>query len=261
MGSHKLLIAGKAVRLHGCLISAEFRTQRVLCSDPWKFVALWLKRDHKNDALFYWEQAHHFYTASQSLPELSSPLTSFYCFLNATKALLSAKNVSFKELHGVGGRSIGQVKSLDNEYVDFQGSGILPALCKYLEEPENAGKEFTLKDIFWQIPLIHRAFRLTYKGATELFIPLANQCFMRKDGSQEAWFQAEIDRPYINSHIKKVIEPGFDLYKVDGKYEVRKKKRFKWSGHDIENSIEQFTKYHKQIRKRIIPKEGSDWSR
>lgn len=253
MGSHRLHIAGKTVRLHGSLISAEFRTQRVLCSDPWQFVALWLKRDHKNDALFYWEQAHHFYTASQSLPELSSPLTSYYCFLNATKSLLSAKNVSFNESHGVGGRAIGKVKSLDNEFVDFQGGGILPALCKYLEEPDNAGKEVTLKDIFWQIPFIHRAFGLTYKGSTELFLPLEDQCFMRKDRSQEAWFQAEIDRRYINSHTKNAIQPGFELFEVNGKYEVRRKRRFKWSGRDIENSIEQFARYHKQIRRRIIP--------
>lgn len=202
MAEHKLHIAGKPVQLHGSLISAQFRTQRVLCSDPWEFVSLWLKRDHKKDALFYWEQANHFYNASKALPELSSPLTSYYCFLNATKSLLSAKNISFSESHGVGGRSSVGSRSLDNEIVDFQGGGILPALCKYLEEPDNAGKNFTLKDIFWQLPFIHRAFNLTYKGTTELFIPLKHQCFMRKDGSKEAWFQAEIDRRYINAHTK-----------------------------------------------------------
>ncbi|RII27751.1 MAG: hypothetical protein CXR31_05860 [Geobacter sp.] len=253
MATHKLHIAGKTVRLHGSLIDADFRKQRVLCSDPWAFVSLWLKRDHKNDALFYWEQAHYFFTASQSLPELSSPLTSYYCFLNATKALLSAKGVPFRENHGVGGRSIGNVKSLDNEIVDFQGGGILPSLCKYLEEPDNAGKEFTLKEIFWNIPFIHRAYCLTYKGATELFIPLINQCFMRKDGSKEAWFQAEIDKRYVNAHTKNCIKPGFELYDNNGTYEIRRKRRFTWSGRDIENSIKQFKRYHKQIRRRVVP--------
>ncbi|PXW89123.1 hypothetical protein C8R34_105104 [Nitrosomonas sp. Nm84] len=47
MSSHKLHIAGKAVGLHGSLIDTDFRKQRVLCSDPWEFVALWLKRDHQ----------------------------------------------------------------------------------------------------------------------------------------------------------------------------------------------------------------------
>jgi len=253
MSSHKLHIAGKPVGLHGSLIAADFRSQRVLCSDPWEFVALWLKRDHKKEALFYWEQAHHFFTASQSLPELSSPLTSYYCFLNATKALLSAKEIKFEESHGVGGRAIGQVKSLANEIVDFQGGGILPSLCKHLEEPDNAGKECSLKDIFWQLPFIHRAYCLSYKGATELFIPLINQCFMRRDGSKEAWFQAELDKRYINAHTKNVIQPGFELFGNKSGYEIRRKRRFKWSGRDIENSIKQFTRYHKQIRRRIIP--------
>ena len=137
--------------------------------------------------------------------------------------------------------------------VDFLGGGILPSLCKYLEEPDNAGKNFTLKDIFWQIPFIHRAYCLTYKGATELFIPLNNQCFMRRDGSKEAWFQAEIDKKYINAHTKKSIQPGFELYNHDGVYEIRRKRRFNWSGREINNSIKQFSRYHKQIRRKIIP--------
>jgi hypothetical protein len=253
MSAHKLHIARKEVGLHASLIDTRFRQPRVLCSDPWEFVALWLKRDHQKDALFYWDQARHFYLASKSLPDLSSPLTSYYCFLNAVKALLSASRQEFKELHGVVGRSTGYVKSLDNEIVDFKGTGILPALCKYLEEPDNAGKDFTLKDILWQMPFIHRAYCLTFKSATQLFIPLTNQCFMRKDRSNEAWFQAEINKRYINAHTRKAIQPGFQLFENEGVYELRRKRRFTWSGHDIENSITEFLKYHKTIRRRIMP--------
>lgn len=253
MPAHKLHIAGRSIKLHGCLIAPDFRTQRVLCSDPWDFVSLWLKRDHKEDALFYWEQAKHFYEASRQLPDLSSPLTSYYCFLNASKALLASKNVDFVESHGIGGRSREGRTALSNEIVDFQGSGILPALCKYLAEPENAGSAFTLQDLFWQMPFIHRSYCLTYKGATELFIPLKANAFMRKDGSKEAWFQAEIDKRYVNAHTEKVIRPGFELFEQDGCYFIRRKRRFRWSGRDIEGSIEQFKIYHKQIRRRIIP--------
>jgi hypothetical protein len=253
MAAHKLHIAGKGVRLHGNVIAPDFRTQRVLCSDPWDFVALWLKREHQKDALFYWEQAHQFYNASISLPTISAPLTSYYCFLNATKALLTAKGQAFTENHGVGGRSNPGHKSLANEIVDFLGGGILPALCKYLVEPDNAGKNFTLREIFYQMPFIHRAYCLSYRGTTELFIPLTGNCFMRKDGSKEAWFQAEIDRRYINAHTERVIQPGFEIFEDAGKHFIRRKRRFKWSGRDIENSISQFIIYHKQIRRRIIP--------
>ncbi len=253
MPAHKLHIAGKTVRLHGCLIDPDFRTQRVLCSDPWDFVSLWLKRNHKADALFYWEQAHHFYEASIALPALPAPLTSYYCFLNATKALLSAKNQNFVENHGVGGRTEIGHKSLANEIVDFKGGGILPALCSYLSEPVNAGKNFTLKDLFWQMPFIHRAFCLTFTGTTELFIPLTCNNFMRKYGSKEAWFQAEIDRRYINAHTDKAIQPGFEFFEEKDQFFIRRKRRFRWSGRDVENSITEFKIYHKQIRRRIIP--------
>lgn len=253
MGAQKLHIAGKAAKLHGCLQNPDFRTPRVLCSDPWDFVALWLKRNHQRDASFYWEQARHFYEASIQLPELSAPLTSYYCFLNATKALLSAKQQRFVENHGVGGRSEQGNTSLANELIDFQGSGILPALCSLLAEPDNAGKTFSLKDIFWQMPFIHRAYCLSFQGATELFIPLEGNCFMRKEKSKEAWFQAEVNRRYINAHTERLIKPGFELYQANDKYYIRRKRRFRWSGRDIENSINSFTVYHKQIRRRIIP--------
>jgi hypothetical protein len=253
MPAHRLLIAGRPVRMHGCLIGPNFRTPRVLCSDPWDFVALWLKRKHKKDALFYWEQSHQFFDASKALPALSAPLTSYYCFLNASKALLSAKSQPFTENHGVGGSSEPGHKSLGNEVIDFQGGGILPALCQYLVEPDNAGKRFTLQDLFWQMPFIHRGYCLTYQGATELFIPLLGNSYMRRDGSKEAWFQAEIDRRYVNAHTKRIVQPGFELFELDGKYFVRRKRRFRWSGHDIENSISAFKQYHKTIRRRVIP--------
>ena len=236
----------------------DFRTQRVLCSDPWDFVSLWLKRNHQKDSLFYWEQSKHFFQASASLSELSAPLTSYYCFLNATKALLVAKNVAFKESHGVGGRSKFGHKSLANEIVDFRGSGILPALCKHLSEPDNGGKNFTLKDIFWQMPFIHRSFCLTYRGVTELFIPLFSNRFMRKDGSNEAWFEAEIDRRYINAHTAKVILPGFELFEEKDHHFIRQNLRFSWSDRNIDNSIIELKTYHKKIRNRVIPIYASD---
>lgn len=73
MAAHKLHIAGKGVRLHGSVTAPDFRTQRVLCSDPWDFVSLWLKREHQKDALFYWEQSRQFYNASISLPARIKP--------------------------------------------------------------------------------------------------------------------------------------------------------------------------------------------
>jgi hypothetical protein len=253
MAARKLDIAGRPVQLHSCLIGPDFRMQRVICSDPWEFVALWLRRKHNKEALFYWEQAHHFYDASVSLPELSAPLTSYYCFLNVAKALLSAKAHSFSESHGVGGRAESGHTSLANEIVDFKGAGVLAALCDYLGEPNNAGRSFTLKNLLWHMPFIHRAYCLSYRGATELFIPLLGNGFMRKDGSGEAWFEAEIDARYINGHTRRMVAPGFEVNEFDGRFCIRRKRRFRWSGRNVENSIREFTKYHRTIRRRILP--------
>jgi hypothetical protein len=76
---------------------------------------------------------------------------------------------------------------------------------------------------------------------------------MRRDGSKEAWFQAEIDRRYCNAHTKRIIEPGFEFLESEARFIIRRKRRFRWSGRDIENSIAQFKTYHKQIRRRVIP--------
>jgi len=253
MANHILNISGKPARLHGSLISPDFQKPRVLCADPWDFVALWLKREHEKEALFYWEQAKSFYNASKLLPNLSSPLTSYYCFLNATKALLTAKKQEFSDKHGLSGESLSGRTSLDNEVLDFKGGGILPALCTLLGDPSRSDKKFTMKNILWRMPFIHRSFCLTYTSATELFIPLSNSGFMRKDGSKKAWFQAEIPKRYVNAHTKKLLEPGFELFNKDGIYELRRKKRFNWSGRNIEDSLIIFKKYHKTIRRRIVP--------
>jgi hypothetical protein len=248
-----LNISGKPARLHGALNEPDFKKPRVLCADPWDFVALWLKRQHQKDALFYWDQAKFFHDAAKLLPDLSSPLPSYYCFLNASKALLTSKKQVFNDSHGISGKTRKGKTSLDNELVNFKGAGILPALCTLLGDPITNLQEYTLKDILWRMPFIHRSFCLTYTSATELFIPLLKAGFMRKEGSKEAWFQAEINKRYVSSHIDKVIQPGFEIFKNAEVVELRRKRRFHWSGRDIENSLIEFTRYHKTIRRRIIP--------
>jgi hypothetical protein len=73
--------------------------------------------------MIYWEQSKQFFDALTALPDLAAPLTTYYCLLNATKALLSAKGQVFAESHGVGGRAEPGRKSLANEIVGFQGAG------------------------------------------------------------------------------------------------------------------------------------------
>lgn len=104
-------------------------------SDPWDYIEMWLKRNsQKNEAVFYWQQAKHFYDASKNLPLTSSPLTLYYCFLNAVKTLLMVKKVPFSNKHGISGKSVNRRAHLANEQIILLTSGILPALGNYLGE-------------------------------------------------------------------------------------------------------------------------------
>jgi hypothetical protein len=99
----QLPLNGRRVKPHKCVISPLLGTRTVLTNSPWGFVALWLKRERKNDALFFWNQAQEFHTASEGMSLESAPLLHYYCFMNATKALLVAKGLPFDPHHGVKG--------------------------------------------------------------------------------------------------------------------------------------------------------------
>jgi hypothetical protein len=67
------------------IVTPTLGARTVLTTSPWTFVALWLKRNRKTKALFYWEQAQEFHKASVGLPARSAPLLLYYCFMNARK--------------------------------------------------------------------------------------------------------------------------------------------------------------------------------
>ena len=182
---------GKVLTLHKSKISPKIGGKTILANSVWEYVALWLKRYHHNDALFNWQQAQHFYKAAKLLPKTSSPLPAYYCFLNAAKALLLVKKIKFSDRHGVTGSKKDGNIYLTNQIVVFKGGGILAELCRYFDESAQ-GEIYSLKDLLYNLPYIHRAYMLTYSSQKELFIPLYNPMFVRKYQSKEAWFCAEL---------------------------------------------------------------------
>ena len=64
---------------------------------------------------FIGEQAKVFNQAANGLPNQSAPLLHYYSFMNAVKALLSSRNINFKQHHG-----------------DLLGVKIQPKLITYL---------------------------------------------------------------------------------------------------------------------------------
>lgn len=149
---------GKNLKLHKAYKTPSWGKDTVLVTDTWDYVSLWLKREKRRDAQFYWEQAKSFFEATQSLPKASAPLTAYYCFLNAAKCLLTVKQIPFDKRHGVSGWSKPGRVSLSREIVKLHNKGILSELCRYYGESVNKNS-YNIKDIFYNLPFIHRAYQ------------------------------------------------------------------------------------------------------
>jgi len=249
LGFKDISYKNKNLTIHKAVSEPHFNEKTVLVTSTWDYVDLWLKRARKHDARFFWNQAHSFYDATLLLPKVSAPLTAYYCFLNAAKALLLTKGGTFSDQHGVSGFTIGGQTSLSNEKVKFQSSGILPALCQHLGETAN-GEIYTLKDLLYNLPNIHRAFDLTYSADTELFIPISNPKIVRSMTTHESWFCAELTDKFANQHTINKLPASFERERsVEDKWLIRARRRFDWYSNQKPASLNRYKNYHKNLRK------------
>lgn len=111
---------GKDLVFRKSIINPQFSKKTVLTDSHWHYIELLLKSSKTEDnekALNYWLQAKNFYIATQSLDLISKPLTTYYCFLNATKALLTYKGIVFDPKHGISGSTTPGQTKLKNEMV------------------------------------------------------------------------------------------------------------------------------------------------
>ena len=260
MGFQPIIYNRKKLKLHKAIVNPDFQGQTILVNDPWDYVEMWMKRNGCNDkealkeALFYWQQARHFFYATEKLPKVSSPLTAYYCFLNATKSLLKIKGIEFSNKHGVSGKTKNNRISLSNEQVEFKNSGVLSSLCQYLHE-SCSSQIHSLKSLLYNLPYIHRAYCLTFKSKSEpeLFIPVFNPIFVqkhKKHKSSDSWLCMEIkDKHYANHYTPNKIPSSFQKdIGVSDKYIIRSKNRFKWDSTDLAS----LKKYHLKIRKHLF---------
>jgi hypothetical protein len=164
------------------------------------------------------------------LPPESSPLALYYSFLNAAKALLTVKGVTFTERHGVSGEfDPTSRRALSNEVVKIRGAGIVAALASYLEEPEEK-TEHTMKELLGNLPYIHRAFRHTYASQTELFIPIVKPVYRQHPTERYVWFSAEVQGRFADNRTLRMLPDKFEVDKGwTSTCVIRTKKRVKWS--------------------------------
>lgn len=242
------------VRIKNSFKKPNFKNKTVLTDSTWTYVKIFLRKNNEENALFYWEQAENFFRATKSLSIFSAPLTAYYSILNASKALLVQKNVGFDLKHGVTGKKNDGHFTLQNELVKLKPKGILSSLCLYFEQPINNPEEvYSLKDIFYNLPFIHRAFTLTYKNLPELFIPIINPRFVFDKQRKKGWFEFQLERKYSNrSNLKKLIGYSLDRkYDNSEIYVLRRNKTFFWDSprnSPTQVSLNSLERYYKKIR-------------
>lgn len=257
MSIKPLVINSKTIRLMKPVTSADYESKTVLTNSAWEYVELWLMRQNSakaKRALYYWNQAKNFFSASECLPIESRPLTAYYCCLNATKALLAINGpdtINFSNLsHGIG-RQPWNSKNIKDATVLLQANGVLAELSRYLGE-ESIKQTCSVYDLLYNIPCIHRTFSITY-GCAELFIPIRDIIFIVDSDRKEGWVQFQVDERYANGNSLKFLPKQYERVKYnDGtnRYLVRQKKRFSWDIHDSKaNRLKNLSVYHGKIRK------------
>lgn len=251
----QIVLDKKIVRPKKSIIEPIINSKNILVNNSWDYVDMWLKKNNKKDALFFWQQSKSFFIASKNLSNTASPLTAYYCFLNAVKTLLIVKNINFADRHGVSGKRNGNI-SFNNEIVLFKGSGILPALQQYFNEPVRA-EEYTMKQLLQNLVYIHRVYNLTYSGESELFIPLKNVRFLKatkmrpeRQGKRDFWFSAEFDTDIIDGNTKKSLPQGFKY--IDNL--IVSSKRYIWLTSDVRNinNKKELKKANTFFRKKLV---------
>ncbi len=157
--------------------------------------------------------------------------------------------MNFSDQHGVSGFTIGGQTSLSNEKVKFKNGGILPALCLHLGETSN-GEIYSLKDLLYNLPNIHRAFDLTYSSVPELFIPISKPKIVRSMTTHKSWFCVELTDKFATQHTINKLPTGFERERsVQDEWIIRARRRFDWRPNQRSASLNRYKNYHKKLRK------------
>jgi hypothetical protein len=251
MSTKPLKYKRRVVHLQKCITNPDFGARTILVEDQWDYVEMWLRRKGLDESLVFWRQAEEFYKASCNLPYTSSPLTNYYCALNATKALLIAKNIEHSEYHGLSGERKGRKTSLASEVIHTTKGGVFSALSTYLGETSGEGQEFILKDILYNLPYIHRAYTVTFGSQPELFIPVSYPIFVQVDNSSECYLKFEVKD---STYQHQAIIGAFKNYERDigikESFVVRRKKRFNWNHKDSDrDNLQRLNTYHAKVRR------------
>lgn len=254
MAKQYLNIGGRDLHLMKAYLTPNYEQRTILTNSVFDFVELWLtsRKEKKQDALFYWRQAKNFYLATENLDIEAKPLTAYYCCLNATKALLDIHNIPLTNIsHGVSSARGTTQGNISKDKVIYTGGGVLFELSRILGDP-TAKTEYLLKDLFYNVPCIHRTFTVTFTDCAELFIPVLDIVYeLMNDGSRKVYARFKVDDKYANGHVKRYVPSVFEeTMKDENGLFYRLKRRFKWDIHQpFQERKKELIDYHIKIRK------------
>lgn len=261
MSISPIKINGKLITLQKAIDKPLFGSRNVLTNSRWEFVELWLKKEKKTEALFYWTQAKEFNKAALGLSIQASPLLHYYSFMNAAKALLNSKSITFIHRHGVRGNTAKARRkiSLSNEEVEINNHGILPSLSTFYGETEPL-RRHTLQQVFFNLPYIHRTYCLSYPSQKDMFIPLTECQFVKNNLNNETYFSAILSHDFSNKFIINKLPASLTLDKTeDGKYYIRSVTSIHINRPNNLTDAEKivFSDFHRTLRKDLLYINGS----
>lgn len=246
------------IYVHPAAISPKFGAPRILCEDQWSFVELWLRGKKQKDSLSYWLQAKEFLNSAQQISVKAAPLPLYYCFLNATKALLTFRSELSLEKHGVSGGRIESARTtLGNEEITFPTSGIAASLSTFLGKSPT-GRKYSLQEVLGNLPFIHRAFQITFPSETERFIPLKSAQYCCTGDGSKRYFYAEPYGRFQDARTLQSLPKNFEHYKFEDTRYIRRKKKVSWGVNqrsrekDIDIANINLLNYHRETRKNLM---------
>lgn len=266
MTTKNIKVKSKEIGLHKTVCNPNWGAKTVITDDCFAYVELYINR-YKKDlelskkkqeyALSCWKQAQEFYNGITCLPVLAKPLLAYYSILNAAKTLLICKHqLPTKEYHGLSGMYEGDAY-LSNEIIEFKDSGILPSMSKYFGEKE-IRKKFNIKDLLYNLPYVQRAYNLSYRSSTELFIPIEKSFYVHKkdDNGNEGWLDIVLNKKYDNLTFLNKIPDTFEKNinaTNEKKLVLRPKQRIKFnSQEDIAKQCQRISAKHRRYRENLF---------
>ena len=270
-----------SLRLRKSFTSANIASHSVLTDDVFSYIDFWF-RTHKKvlrddngkkieqDHLFYWEQAKNFYLATKTLPIESSPLTMYYCMLNAIKSYIFYNAKTYDEikntfnghgLHEGTDNSTCNVCSLENIFITRDGWGVFSRFSNMIDTKfdekwklKDDGK-VSIKDLMYQLPFVHSAYISTYAlpKKHEKFIPLiaGTTPVFRFGKDRKIRLVVDIDKKYFKQdattlpeEIKQTIPDEYEINLNNG-FQLISKNTFKKN--DIMNVYQKYRNHFSYI--------------